>query len=879
MTIFNSPRGRLRALALVCSSLIYTSVSAAPPVDKFPDIELPDVVSGQAAVGALGAKLPPVAAFYGMSTSEFARHLRDDRTLWIDRSGRAFYIEPEPADSFATDILEEASYPLSETFLLESKPTAPRTVYLDFDGHVTSGTAWNGGGGDITSPAYDRNGDPSFFTNSELTEIQAIWRLVAEDFAPFNVNVTTRDPGPAAISRDGSGDGVFGTRVVFTVDNFDGCGCGGFAYLRAFDDTSDFYKPAFVFNRGVKGAGEAATHEAGHNLGLNHDGISGGAAYYGGHGSGSTGWAAIMGVGYNRSLVQWSSGEYNNANNLEDDLARMQVYGAPLVEDDHGDSIGGASALESSRDGTQVSLAARGVVHTRDDLDVFSLIAGAGPLNLSLTPAPSAPNLDIEARLLDASGNELARSNPESALDAAISVNVAAGEYFLVVDGVGKGDPLGTGYTDYASLGNYSIAGFAADPGGIMPPIAVATAPNYTASIAPLSVDFDASGSSDAVFWDWDFGDGGTDSVVAPRHIYTAPGVYAVTLTVTNESGLTDSTGLEITVNNQPPVAVASANTLSAAAGDTIVFDGSASYDVDSSGRIVDWDWRFGDGSIASGTSVSHSYGSGGQYTAELTVTDDLGDSSVSSIVLDISGPAFVEQLSTGEQFVAGTVNGDYRDTYLNDGIEQAVVERTSGGRKNSRYSYLEHRWNFAVLGGDSVRLSLTGRHQSASDGDTLRFFYTVGGGPEVPLAIALGSSRSTYNVDLPAVSGQAQLIVRDSNRVSGNLDLDRLFIDALLIVTENGDAGDGGDPPPPPPPPPQDTALSANAYKRKGVQTVDLSWTGITAGSLDRNGVVIQSFTGQSGYTDTLGKGGGSYTYTLYDEAGNLKDSVSVNF
>lgn len=183
-------------------------------------------------------------------------------------------------------------------------------------------------------------------------------------------------------------------------------------------------------------------------------------------------------------------------------------------------------------------------------------------------------------------------------------------------------------------------------------------------------------------------------------------------------------------------------------------------------------------------------------------------------------------------------------------------------------------------MGGDIVRLSLTGRHLSAGDGDTMRFFYAVGGGPEVPLDIALGSSRLTHTVDLPAVSGQAQLIVRDSNRIPGNLDLDRVFIDGLLIVTENGDAGDGGEPPPPPPPPPpEDTALTANAYKQKGVQTVDLSWTGITAGSLDRNGVVIENFTGLSGYTDTLGKGGGNYTYTLYDEAGNLKDSVSVNF
>jgi hypothetical protein len=261
-----------------------------------------------------------------------------------------------------------------------------------------------------------------------------------------------------------------------------------------------------------------------------------------------------------------------------------------------------------------------------------------------------------------------------------------------------------------------------------------------------------------------------------------------------------------------------------------------------------------------------------------LTVTDDLGDASISSIVLDISGPAFVEQLSTGEQFVAGTVNGDYRDTYLIDGVEQSLVERTSGGRKNSRYSYLEHRWNFTVLGGDNVRLSLTAWHQAAGDGDTMRLFYAVNGGAEQPLDIVLSSARSTYTVDLPPVGGQAQIIVRDSDRSRGNLDLDRLFIDALLIVTENGDAGDGGDPPPPPPPP-EDTALTASAYKQKGVKTVDLSWTGLTAGSVDRNGVVITMFSGESGYTDSLGKGSGSYTYTLYDDAGNLKDSVSVNF
>ena len=59
---------------------------------------------------------------------------------------------------------------------------------------------------------------------------------------------------------------------------------------------------------------EAASHEAGHNMGLSHDGTST-AAYYGGQGSGATGWAPIMGVGYYKNLSQWSKGEYALANN------------------------------------------------------------------------------------------------------------------------------------------------------------------------------------------------------------------------------------------------------------------------------------------------------------------------------------------------------------------------------------------------------------------------------------------------------------------------------------------------------------------------------------------------------------------------------------
>jgi serine protease len=60
---------------------------------------------------------------------------------------------------------------------------------------------------------------------------------------------------------------------------------------------------------------------------------------------------------------------------------------------------------------------------------------------------------------------------------------------------------------------------------------------------------------------------------------------------------------------------------------------------------------------------------------------------------------------------------------------------------------------------------------------------------------------------------------------------------------------------------------LSATGYKVQGRQTVDLSWSGATSGSVDiyRNGAFIGTASGNSGfYTDAIGaKGHATYTYT----------------
>src|SRR5207249_2860768 len=191
---------------------------------------------------------------------------------------------------------------------------------------------------------------------------------------------------------------------------------------------------------------EAVSHEVGHTLGLNHDGTST-VGYYSGQGN----WAPIMGVGYYHEVTQWSKGEYADANNTEDDLAIIQGY-ISYRADDHGDTIGTATPL------TGPDISASGVVEKSTDVDMFSFQTGAGTISFTVNPAPRSPNLDIYVRLYDGTGNPVA-SNDGAGLPASLTATVATGTYYLEIGGVGSGNPFTTGYSDYASLGQYQITG------------------------------------------------------------------------------------------------------------------------------------------------------------------------------------------------------------------------------------------------------------------------------------------------------------------------------------------------------------------------------------------------------------------------------------
>ena len=142
----------------------------------------------------------------------------------------------------------------------------------------------------------------------------------------------------------------------------------------------------------------------------------------------------------------------------------------------------------------------------------------------------------------------------------------------------------------------------------------------------------------------WAFGDGDSATgTLTPTHAYADDGIYTVTLTVTDDDGGVGWDTLIVTVNNVAPTAVIESVTAPdpIMPGDTIFFSGSA---VDPG--ILDtftFEWDFGDGSTASGSSVEHAYTNPGIYTVTLTVTDDDGGSGSDTYVVAVISPATVD--------------------------------------------------------------------------------------------------------------------------------------------------------------------------------------------------------------------------------------------
>ncbi len=542
-------------MGAVLFSLIALSAPAARAQAgaPFPELQLARPVKAAELTKLAAGRIAELARWYGRDEASFRKMLAEERSLRADPSGRLHHVCAGAYVSSAGAVtVTQAEYPPEQTFALHSRPGASKVIYLDFNGHTTSGTSWNkayAGGADFVTPAFDRDGNPAVFNDQELACIQAIWKRVAEDFAPYEVDVTTEDPGLEALRRSVSSDSQFGIRVCIGGSSYDWLkqGAGGVAYLGSFNWASD--TPCYVFPAQL-GAGnekytaEAASHEIGHTLGLRHDGQTNGTEYYAGHGN----WAPIMGVGYYKEVTQWSRGEYSQANNTEDDLQVMKLYGLQTRADEAGGDIASAVPLSADR------VAAAGIIAEAGDADLYQFNAAAGQISLSVLPARPSANLDVRLALYDGSGALVAADDSAADFSAGLSLTLPAGTYYASVEGVGRGDPV-TAYSDYGSLGEYALNGTVV-PAVNQPPVAVAQASTLSGT-APVEVAFSAAASSDpegdALTFDWDFGNGGTSTLVQPTAVFSQPGVYQVSLVVRDAGGLSAADALTVTVLEPQP--------------------------------------------------------------------------------------------------------------------------------------------------------------------------------------------------------------------------------------------------------------------------------------------------------------------------------------
>jgi Ca2+-binding RTX toxin-like protein len=419
---------------------------------------LDEPVPGPEALLLLESELTTVAVRNGVSPARLVQALESDTSAWVDQTGRVFYVEPAAPASLEAP--STAPYPYEDTFALHSKPGSKRTIYLDFDGHTVSGTAWQAAyslAEPTTVMPFDSDGNPAGFSDMEKDKIQSIWQRVAEDYAPFDVDVTTEDPGVAALNRASLSDKRYGNRVLIT-DSPAFCGCGGVAYVGSFDDVGGFYQPAWVFSNSLgdssKNIAEAASHEAGHNMGLLHDG-NGSTSYYGGHGI----WAPIMGIGYYQPVTQFSKGEYDGANQPQDDLVVMASNGLKEMSDDHADGKKGSTLITHSREG---------VISSEDDSDIFRFVAPSdGAVTIVVDTAPVSPNLDVRLRIRKPGWAIIKERAPVAArvsndvasgLGAKTSLSVEEGKkYYLEISGDSLGTPS-SGYSNYGSLGQYTVS-------------------------------------------------------------------------------------------------------------------------------------------------------------------------------------------------------------------------------------------------------------------------------------------------------------------------------------------------------------------------------------------------------------------------------------
>ncbi len=168
----------------------------------------------------------------------------------------------------------------------------------------------------------------------------------------------------------------------------------------------------------------------------------------------------------------------------------------------------------------------------------------------------------------------------------------------------------------------------------------------YTASVdVGQSVTFNAIATNPGsiVSYDWSFGDGTKGAGSNVTHSYNKAGTYQLTINVTNIEGVSNLTTATIFVLSHTPEAIVFISAASVGVGQNVTFDASKSVDV---GRIVSYQWSFGDGTNGTGPIVIHSYSKAGTYQVTVNVTNNQDVSDLKTFTITVGSGIDIVLLS-----------------------------------------------------------------------------------------------------------------------------------------------------------------------------------------------------------------------------------------
>jgi PKD repeat protein len=296
----------------------------------------------------------------------------------------------------------------------------------------------------------------------------------------------------------------------------------------------------------------------------------------------------------------------------------------------------------------------------------------------------------------------------------------------------------------------------------------------------PLTVSFSGQSAAAVSSWHWDFGDGTTSSEQNPQHTYDAAGSYTVRMIAYTDAGTETVEKTDyITVTERPQARFTATPTSGSGPLEVHFLD-------QSTGNPTSWHWDFGDGATCSECSPTHIYGSPGDYSVTLTVSDSVVDDDTTAVdlieVQQVSNDA-VRIFAESDMPLFGVVSGDCGNTTTSDDLYEVLKEVLLTERHNKTRSCLDHRWLFDVPPSGSVSFVVEAFRPVNSENDNFDFEYSLDNVNFLPICTVASDAERIYRMELPDhVCGSVIVRVTDTDRSWKSSECDSLYVDYMCF-------------------------------------------------------------------------------------------------